>query len=138
MGYNPEDWGRHAKKIVVEIDPEELKKPGVSIDLKINHDLKRFFGELTLQLNPKKLQSFNEWKDVCSSWRKKYPMVLPKYIREKSVNSYYFTERLSKHAKDGDTIVVDTSSPFHVVCQTWHVKKNQRFLTTGGISTMGY
>ena len=138
VGYNPEDWGRHAKKIVVEIDPEELKKPGVSIDLKINHDLKRFFGELTLQLNPKKLQSFNEWKDVCSSWRKKYPMVLPKYIREKSVNSYYFTERLSKHAKDGDTIVVDTSSPFHVVCQTWHVKKNQRFLTTGGISTMGY
>jgi len=34
--------------------------------------------------------------------------------------------------------VVDTSSPFHVVCQAWHLKLGQRFLTTGGISTMGY
>ena len=35
-------------------------------------------------------------------------------------------------------ILVDTGSCFHVTCQSWKIKKNQRFLTTGGISTMGY
>ncbi len=35
-------------------------------------------------------------------------------------------------------ILVDTGTCFHVAAQTWRVKKGQRFLTTGGLSSMGY
>jgi len=35
-----------AKKVVVDIDPEELEKPGVEIDLKVNNNAKYFFKEL--------------------------------------------------------------------------------------------
>jgi acetolactate synthase-1/2/3 large subunit len=35
-------------------------------------------------------------------------------------------------------IVVDTGTCFHVACQCWKIKKGQRFLTTGGLSSMGY
>ena len=35
-------------------------------------------------------------------------------------------------------ILVDTGSCFHVACQAWKVKLNQRFITTGGLSSMGY
>lgn len=138
IGYDPKDWGRQATKIVVDIDSEELNKPGINIDLKINCDVKKFLGELSFQINPKKVSDLNQWVNTCSSWKKRYPMVLPKYKKEKLVNSYYFTEILSKLAGADDTIVVDTSSPFHVVCQTWKIKTGQKFLTTGGISTMGY
>lgn len=138
VGYAPNDWGRHAKKIVVDVDKEELNKPGIDIDFAINKDAKEFLIELLAQMKNNKFPNFNQWIRVCSSWRTKYPMVLPEYKKEKLVNSYYFSERLSKLASREDIIVVDTSSPFHVVCQTWNIKAGQRFLTTGGISTMGY
>jgi len=83
-------------------------------------------------------ENYDKWINICNGWKKHYPMVLPSYKNEKPVNSYYFTERLTAAANKKDSIVVDTSSCFHVVCQTWKVKRGQRFLTTGGISTMGY
>ena len=138
VGYDAKDWGRHAKKVVVDIDIEEFNKPGINVDLKINGDANDFLLEILAQIEPKRLPNLDKWMRICSSWRKRYPMVLPKYKKEKLVNSYYFTERLSKQAKSDDTIVVDTSSPFHVVSQAWEIKAGQRFLTTGGISTMGY
>src|SRR3989338_2059396 len=132
VGYDAKDWGRHAKKVVVDLDIEELNKPGINIDLKINKDLRDFLRELVLELDIKRLPKFDKWASICSSWRKYYPMVLPSYKKEKLVNSYYFTQRLSRQTESDDTIVVDTSSPFHVVCQTWEIKKGQKFLTTGG------
>lgn len=138
IGYDAKDWGRYAKKIVVEIDPEELNKPGIEMSLKINNDAKKFLEELTKQLDVKSLPNTNEWVKICASWKKRYPMVLPSYKKEGRVNSYYFCERLSEAASDKDVILIDTSSIFHVACQTWAIKTGQRFLTTGGISTMGY
>ena len=138
VGYDTKDWGKYAKKVVVELDTEELNKPGINIDLRINKDARDFLKETLLQINHKRLPDFKKWTGICLSWRKRYPMVLPEYKKGKLVNSYFFTERLSKLAGKDDTIVVDTSSPFHVVCQTWQIKTGQRFLTTGGISTMGY
>lgn len=138
IGYNAKDWGRNAKKIVVEIDPKELDKPGIAISLKINTDAKSFFEEFLLQLKLQKLPNFGNWIKTCNSWKSRYPMVLPEYKNEKPINSYYFTDKLSEAAAKEDMILVDTSSPFHVVCQTWKIKKGQRLLTTGGISTMGY
>lgn len=138
IGYDAHDWGRHAKKIVVEIDKEELDKPGINIDLKIASDVGEFLEELLWQIKKKKLPDFGRWIDICSNWKKRYSIVLPEYKKERLVNSYFFAERLSKLADKNDVVVVDTSSPFHVVCQAWSIKRGQRLLTTGGISTMGY
>jgi acetolactate synthase-1/2/3 large subunit len=138
VGYNPADWGRRAKKIVVDIDQEELDRPGIDFDLKLKSDAKRFLQELVSQINKNKLPDFSHWVDICNRWKRKYPVVLPEYKKEKPVNSYFFTDRLAAAADNNDMVVVDTSSPFHIVSQAWKVKKGQRYLTTGGISTMGY
>ena len=64
--------------------------------------------------------------------------MLPEYAEETPVNSYYFTKRLSDLCPDSIAVLLDTGSCFHVVSQAWEIKKGQKFLTTGGISTMGY
>lgn len=138
VGYDAKDWGRRAKKVVVDIDSKELNKPGITPLIKIQGDAKEFLSLLLRKIGKTKFTDHSQWKAMCAKWRKKYPTVLPTYKNEKPVNSYYLTERLSLAAKKTDMIVVDTSSPFHVVCQAWKIKKGQRFLTTGGISTMGY
>lgn len=138
VGHNPQNFGKNAKKVVVDIDIKELEKPGVNIDVKINSDAKMFFEEILRQVDSVKISDFSEWVEKCSDWKKRYPVVLEDYKKENPINSYYFTDKLSNIATPGDMILVDTGSCFHVACQTWKIKKGQRFLTTGGISSMGY
>ena len=139
IGHNPGDFGRSAKKVYVEIDREELNKPGLkNIALKINNDAKLFLTEMLAQVPAGKLPDFGSWVKRCAHWKEKYPVVQPSYKTEKPVNSYYFTDKLSQAAAAEDTVLVDTGSCFHVACQAWKVKSGQRFLTTGGLSSMGY
>ena len=138
IGYDAPDWGRRAKKVVVDIDDKELNKPGVNIYKKIKADAREFLILLNKLLDKKKLPENKLWLKKCIEWKTNYPMVLESYKKERPVNSYLFTQKLSKSSRYGDIIVIDTSSCFHVSCQTWKIKKNQRLITTGGISTMGY
>jgi acetolactate synthase I/II/III large subunit len=139
VGHNPGDFGRNAKKVYVEIDQEELNKPGINnIVLKINDDAGRFLTEMLAQRAAFRLPDFSEWVKKCQHWKDKYPVVLPSYKAEKPVNSYYFTDKLSEAATAEDMVLVDTGSCFHVACQAWKIKQGQRFLTTGGLSSMGY
>lgn len=138
VGYDPKNFGRSAKKVVVDIDKEELDKPGPDITLKVNVDAKVFLVEMLKRANEVNIADYKAWIKKCGEWRKRYPVVLPSYKNEKPINSYYFTDKLCDATTKDDVVVVDTGSCFHVACQTWKIKKGQRFLTTGGISTMGY
>lgn len=138
VGHSPEQFGKHAYKIVVDIDQEELDKPGVNNDEKVRLDCKDVIDELNKRMATETLSDYSEWVKQCNYWKKTYPVVQPEYKDEKPVNSYYFVDRLSSLAPSDANIMVDTGSCFHVACQTWKVKKGQQFLTTGGISSMGY
>lgn len=138
VGHDPKNFGKHAKKVVIDIDEEELEKPGVKIDLKINNDAKRALSEILKAVDKIKLPKFSAWIKQCNYWKKTYPVPLDSYKNEKPVNSYYFTDKLSDYATKDDMIIVDTGTCFHVACQAWKIKKGQRFLTTGGLSSMGY
>lgn len=138
IGYNAKDFGRNAKKVVVDIDQKELDKPGPEITLKILSDAKDFLSILVRFCKNYNFPNYDEWVKICQKWKKQYPVVLSTYKEEKPVNSYYFTSELAKLSSPEDMILVDTGGCFHTVCQTWKIKKGQRFLTTGGISSMGY
>ncbi len=138
VGHSPEQFGKHAYKIVVDIDREELDKPGVAINEKVHLDCKEVIDSLVERVESTQLPDYTAWVDQCNTWKTKYPVVQPEYKNEKPVNSYYFIGKLSDLAPDNANILVDTGSCFHVACQTWKIKKGQQFLTTGGISSMGY
>ena len=138
VGHSPELFGKHAYKIVIDIDQRELDKPGVKIDEKYCLDCKDVIDKLNDKIVGIDLPDYCAWVEKCASWKKKYPVVQPNYKDEKPVNSYYFVSQLSEMAPSNANILVDTGSCFHVACQAWKIKKGQQFLTTGGISSMGY
>lgn len=138
VGHSPEQFGKHAYKIVVDIDQEELDKPGPHIDEKIQANCRDIITELNDRMNAADIPDYSEWIEQCNLWKTKYPVVQPEYKNVSPVNSYYFVDRLSALAPSNANIMVDTGSCFHVACQTWKIKKGQQFLTTGGISSMGY
>ncbi len=138
VGHDSASFGKHAFKVMVDVDPKELDKPGAAVDLKINGDAKAFIVSLLALVDAGQMQDTSSWVSLCNGWKRDYPVVLPEYRNEKPVNSYYFTERLCVKTERDDVVLVDTGSCFHVACQAWKVKKGQRFLTTGGLSSMGY
>lgn len=138
VGHRPQEFGKHAYKIVVDIDRKELEKPGVAIDYKVEADCKQFLNRMLEEMDKYKLPAYENWVAQCGHWKKTYPVVQSDYAKEVPVNSYYFADRLSELSSDKAAVLVDTGSCFHVACQTWKVKKGQQFLTTGGLSSMGY
>lgn len=138
VGHNPKEFGKNAYLYVVDIDQKELDKPGAKIDYKARLDCREFFEKLQIGLADHELPSYEEWVSTCKGWKEKYPVVQPEYREQKQVNSYYFIDKLSQIASEDAAIMVDTGSCFHVACQTWKVKKGQSYLTTGGLSSMGY
>lgn len=138
VGHSPAQFGKHAYIIAVDIDPKELDKPGPSVGYKLQMDVRVFLEHMQNAHAEYALPQWHDWIGVCGEWKRRYPVALPEYRDETPVNSYYFADTLSRLASADANILVDTGSCFHVVCQTWKVKKGQHFLTTGGISSMGY
>ncbi len=138
VGHDAKQFGRKAKKIVVDIDRKELDKPGINIDYKINDDAKLYLKALLKVVDKNEMEDTSKWVEQCKIWKETYPVVQPEYRTSNPVNSYYLTEKLCEKADNEHMILVDTGSCFHVACQTWKIKKGQRFLTTGGLSSMGY
>ncbi len=136
IGHDSSKFGKHAKKAVIDIDEKELNKPIFPIDLKINDDAHQILNLLLkLRIN----SNFDKnWLAKCQAIRKRYPVVLNEYRHLPEINSYYFAEILSNAANKDTTVVVDTGSCFHVICQAWKIKQGQNFITTGGLSSMGW
>ena len=138
VGRFPREFGKKAYKIVIDIDQKELDKPGVFINEKVRLDCKTFISSLLNKLSRVKLPDYDAWIKRTTGWKTNYPVMLPEYANQKPVNSYFFIDRLSLLAPSDANVLVDTGSCFHVAAQTWKVKTGQRYITTGGLSSMGY
>ena len=138
VGHNPKQFGQHAYIMAVDIDKEELDKPNCNIAYKVLGDAKVFFESMLNYMDRYQLPDYTPWVAQCNDWKRRYPVVLPEYREQRPINSYLFIDALNKHASANALITVDTGSCFHVACQAWKIKKGQHFLTTGGISSMGY
>ena len=137
-GYYPDHLAPDAVKIMVDIDNKELEKGDVPIDLSIKADLAVFVKELNTRSKEWKTKDHTEWIDHCRTNKVKYPVVLESYGSEDGINSYLFTDKLSKFAPDNTTVVVDTGSVCNIVSQSWNLKDNQKYVISGGLSCMGF
>lgn len=138
VGYDYLNFAPYARKVIVDIDASELDKPSIIPDIAIQADAREFIGFLTQHLGDYRFGN-QLWVNQTRNWKSRYPVDLPEYANEKDgVNSYYFMSAFSEAMDEGDIFVLDTGSCFHVHAQAFKVKRNQRHIITGGLSTMGY
>ena len=137
-GYNSKDFARKAKKIMVNIDKIEIDRCRVNLDEKISCDASYFLKTLLSYL-PRKINLSNNWLKYCQNIRKKYPIVLQKFITQKKfVNSYYFIDILSNILNKKDVIVTDMGLSFVGTHQAFKIKKGQKLYTNSGHAPMGW
>ncbi|OGR33842.1 MAG: hypothetical protein A2091_02545 [Desulfuromonadales bacterium GWD2_61_12] len=138
IGYDYQNFAPHARKVVVDIDPAELNKPSVTPDIAILADALDFTVLLRQRLGDYRFGN-QPWVDKTQDWKRRYPVDLPEYEKEtEGINSYHFMGLFSDAMEEGDLFVLDTGSCFHVHAQAFQVKRGQRHIITGGLSTMGY
>jgi len=137
VGHNSKIFGKNAEIYVVDIDKKELDKPGPEIKERFNVDLRLLMPEL-LNSNIEFDHNHDGWVDACENLKLKYTVMQPEYEKGDKVNSYYLIDKLTDLLDNETAVLVDTGSCFHVAAQGWKLKKGQRFLTTGGLSSMGY
>lgn len=139
-GYNTDTWARAAYKIMVDIDPEELKREYLHIDMPICADAGDFIRAMLSELQGKALPEHTDWVKQCRKWVEKYPVVTPdKYeIPDGRGSTYVFYKELSALMPEG-AIYVTTSGNSRVICrQAAEMKPGQRVITNHSTSPMGY
>ncbi len=138
-GHTPSDFAPNAKKIVVDIDPNEFKKPGIKFDICILQDVYKFLSGIeNVDVLDLMLEKRKRWCELCLDWKHKYPVVMEDYRSKSPMSTYHFIDRLSSISAENDIILSDTGSCCNIVSQVWNVKKGQRLRVSGGLSCMGY
>jgi len=140
ISYNFKNFASRAYKVMVDIDRAELDKPTLTIDLKVQSDLKPFIRALLDKTEnyvvPTAHTNYLAW---CKQRVKKYDPVLPEYAHKpESVNPYlYFREFFDQ--LDSDAIVVCGNGSASVISgQAGKLKAGQRFYSNSGNASMGY
>ena len=144
IGYAFSSFSREAFKIMVEIDPEELNKPTLQIDLKIQADLKIFMPSFIKYLNNFNFNfNFNDvwssWVDWCKARVKKYDVVLSEYFEKSSpIHPYVFMRALSRALPNHAITVTGDGTACVTAFQSFEIKARDRLYSNSGAASMGY
>ncbi|PIQ99605.1 MAG: acetolactate synthase [Nitrospinae bacterium CG11_big_fil_rev_8_21_14_0_20_45_15] len=137
-GSNPAKFAMKAKKIMIDIDPDELNKEnGLCLDIAIQSDINAFFEKI----NSKTIetQDLAEWKERTKKWTERYPVCLPEYYDQvDKVNPYVFMNELSKETKEGDIVIPDAGGNLTWTMQAYKLRSRQMLFSAFNHSPMGY
>jgi acetolactate synthase-1/2/3 large subunit len=139
-GYAPQNLARGAHKVVVDIDPAELKKLYPHVQKPIQSDAKRFLTELLNQVDSIRLSDHSAWDARCADWKTRYPVVTEEHRKpEGPVSVFNLAEVIGTEVKPEDRLVVGNSGSaieiYLLSCPTLH---SQRLFHTAGLGAMGY
>lgn len=140
VGFDYKNFARGAKKVIVDIDPAEIKKLKMHVDVPILSDAKFFINGLNKELKMLKHKDRSEWINRCLKWKKNYPVIVSEYYnRKKYVNTYVLIDVLSDLMNGNDVLVPGSSgSCAEITQQAIKVKKGMRILNTPGLGSMGF
>ena len=151
VGYNYKTWAREAYVIMNDVDPEELKKPSVHVDMPVHADAKDLMETMAAVLREEydKKPVFDggeglpgmTWSETCRMYREKYPTIRKEQLKPdptREANVYAVVEALSSRLSEDQITVVGNGSACVVGGHAYIMKKGQRFLSNSAIASMGY
>ena len=136
--YNPAGFARAAKKIVVDVDINELDRHQIPIDVKICSSAISFLQ--TWSKNMPVLADLSTWRAKCLDWKHRYTPLDGKTFDAKGPIAHFeMAEKLSGAIGEGQLVVTGSSGlAVEVFYTAFRNKKGQRIFLTSGLGSMGY
>lgn len=140
IGFNYAQFSPNSKRMVIDVDPNELKKPTLRIDIPIRADIKDVIADLLNHEFDLDLPRKQQWFDYCCMLRNRYPIDQEKFsaIVAGQVNPYYFARELKKYIADDAVIVLGNSTIAAHVLQMGIDLPKQRIINNMNLGSMGY
>lgn len=136
IGFNYEAFSPNSRRMIIDVDEYELKKPTLRIDVPICEDIRTVIDDL---LNTEiEVSTCQPWLNYCNMLRDKFPVYLDKFNNSSTVNPYYFIKTLYNILPDDSVIVLGNSSIAGHVLQMGIQKEEQRVINNMNCGSMGY
>lgn len=114
VGYNWKTWAREAEVVMVDIDPAEMKKPTLHVDMAVHADAKDFFEALLRRTASRETPVFlgERWREQCREWKRRYPVTLERHWRENgaTANVFAFVRYLSDRLPENSLTAVSNGA----------------------------
>jgi acetolactate synthase I/II/III large subunit len=134
-GTRPETFARGAKIIHVDIDPRELNNK-IHVLLPIQADIRLFLQAMdNPQNHVNNPNNLTEWREKIMTYKEKYPDFRSPVKPE--IDPNYFFHLLSGKLAADSIVCVDVGQIQMWAAQSLKITKNQRFLTEGGMASIG-
>jgi acetolactate synthase-1/2/3 large subunit len=137
-GFNQEGFAPKAKIIMVDVDAEEGKKPGLNLYRFVHADLSEILSKL---LNMEcKVQTSKEWLDYCNMLKQRFtPFEAVSGIdMHDKVCSYYFWKVFQKYEEKDSILALGNNTANTAKLQVGVQYKEQRVMTNYTCGSMGY
>lgn len=137
IGFNYKAFSPNSRRMIIDIDENELRKPTLRIDVPVYADISRVITDL---LSYKKMNavSNHDWLKYCNMLKEKFPVYLDKFDESTDVNPYFFIKKLHEILRDDSIIVLGNSSIAGHVLQMGIVGEKQRIINNMNCGSMGY
>jgi len=132
---NPKTFARAAKKIHVDIDPNELNNTMVT-DLAIHSHLRCFFEKILLVAEPQASERYANWLNYIREVKAEFD--IDGVGSEENVNPKAFFRQLSEISEGSEIFILDVGNNQMWAAQELGIRDGQRFLASGGLGTMGF
>lgn len=133
-------FGLNAKKVIIDIDPNELNRMMMNKDVALACDAKAFIQSLLNVLTKQVLPDYLEWISRCKALREKHPTVTEAHRNTGNyVSAYYFIDELCKLLREDDVIVPESSGAAgEITYQAFKIKYGQKMKNAAGLGSMGF
>lgn len=145
--FNNSHFAYHAKKILVDIDQQELMNIDMDTEEKICCDaalilehLNRGLYDIDISVLEKADKVHAKWRDYCHTLRKRFPVITTQHkAQQQFVSCYFFIDLLCDYLRDDDIIVPESSGGAgEITYQAFRIKKGQKMKNAAGLGSMGF
>ncbi|MEN6366083.1 MAG: thiamine pyrophosphate-binding protein [Thermoguttaceae bacterium] len=138
--YNHAAFARGARKIIVDVDPAEIRKLQMTIDLPVCGDAGDFLRAMLAQDDRIVRKPRAAWWAKCREWKSRFPIILPEYWDETDgVNNYVLVDVIAESMRAGDVLIPGSSGgSSEVTMQAFRVPAGVRVFNTEGLGPMGF
>lgn len=120
-----------AKIVHIDVDPAEIGKR-LGVDIPIVGDLKQVLGVLIQNVQT---ETRTKWLDRVAAWKREFPLT---YKDDNTLRPQHILKTLNDMVRGEAIVTTDVGQHQMWAAQYIQVKEPRRFITSGGLGTMGY
>ncbi len=138
--FNENHFAFRAKKVIVDIDSNEIRKLSMSDASSVVCDVSFFLNRLKERIKEIGCIDYSEWLKFCERVKKQYPLLKEKQAREiDGLDLYQFTMKLSEYCDERDVIVASSTSRCNTAGHMAFMhKERQKTVSSMGFGSMGF